>query len=61
MSDLSIKEDTAILIQVNKELVAFLVGGKLTLANITSVTLDLYNFILSFKTLKFFTKFSFNI
>ena len=40
-----------ILVQVSKELVAFLAGGKLTLANVTSVTIDLYNFIQSYKSL----------
>lgn len=41
----------AILEQVAKELKSFLAGNKLTLANITGVVIDLYNFIQSFKSL----------
>lgn len=40
-----------ILLQVSGELKSFLAGGKLTLANITGVVIDLYNFIQSYKSL----------
>jgi hypothetical protein len=42
---------SSILEQVTKKLRSFLAGNKLTLANITGVVIDLYNFIESFKSL----------
>ena len=41
----------SILEQVAKQLKSFLAGNKITLANLTGVIIDLYNFIQSFKSL----------
>ena len=41
----------SILQQVAKQLKSFLAGNKITLANLTGVIIDLYNFIQSFKSL----------
>ena len=44
-------DTAAILVQVSRQLKSFLAGGKLTLANMTGVVIDLYNFIQSYKSL----------